>query len=57
MVSSTGVKFTRDQSNTDLLDRLENIEEIPETLNRDIDDIGDYCIKLITDLTYQEEDQ
>ena len=52
MVSSTGVKFTRDQSNTDLLDRLENIEEIPETLNRDIDDIGDYCIKLITDLTY-----
>ena len=54
MVSSTGAKFTRDQSNAGLLDKLQNIEQIPETLNRDIDEIGDYCIKLITDLTYNQ---
>ena len=54
MVSSTGARFEKNQSNAGLLDRLENIEQMPETLNRDIDDIGDYCIKLITDLTYTE---
>ena len=54
MVSSTGAKFQRDQSNAPLLDKLQGIENIPETLNRDIDDIGEYCVQLISDLKNQE---
>ena len=50
-VSSSGVKYTRDGSNAHLLDKLEVIEQMPETLNREIDEIGEYCVQLISDLT------
>ena len=54
MTSSTGAEFTRDQYNAPLLDKLEVIEQIPESLNRDIDDIGEYCIQLISELKNKE---
>ena len=50
-VSSSGAKYKRDESNAHLLDKLEVMEQMPDNLNQQIDEIGEYCVQLIADLS------
>lgn len=47
---SLGTSGSKRGGDNYLMAKLQRIESIPDSLNADIEEIGDYCIKLISDL-------
>ena len=47
----SGISAEKSQQNQVFMDRLDKVvDSIPETLNQDIDQICNYCVKLINEM-------